>query len=140
MWLKIWQNRWSVRSSLIKLNVLRNCSFVEWEVDVRSRRERSVLEQLMDILSCSYLVHHISEGLRVDFLVLLRISRPVVRQTRFAIRRSSVGFSVLQGWSVVVFRQDEVSLGEYDVAGLLRVEEGEMERQGISVLGFGRRR
>lgn len=77
----------------------------------------------MDILSCSYLVRHISEGLRVDFLVLLRISRPVVRQTRFAIRRSSVGFSVLQGWSVVVFRQDEVSLGEYDVAGLLRVEE-----------------
>lgn len=123
MWLKIWQNRWSVRSSLIKLDVLRNCSFVEWEVDVRSRRERSILQQLMDVLTCSYLVHHISEGWRVDFLVLLRISRPVVRQTMFTVWRSSVRFPILQGWSVVVFRQNEVSLGEYDVAGLLRVKQ-----------------
>lgn len=138
--MKIRQNRWSVRSGLIELDVLRNCSFVEWEIDVRSRWERSVRQQLMDVLSCSYLVHHISEGWRVKFLVLLRVSRPVVRQTMFSVRRPSVGFPVLQGWSVVVFRQDEVSLGEYDVAGLLGVEEREMEWQRVSVLGFGRRR
>lgn len=123
MWLKIRQNRWPVRSSLIKLDVLRNCSFVEWEIDVGSRRKRSVRQQLMDVLRCSYLVHYISEGWRVEFLVLLRVSRPVVRQTMFSVWRPSIGFSVLQGWSVVVFRQDEVSLGEYDIAGLLRVKK-----------------
>lgn len=76
----------------------------------------------MDVLTGRYLMHHISEGLWVDFLVLLRISRSV-RKTMFTVWRPPVGFPVLQEWSVVVFRQDEVSLGEYDVAGLLRVKQ-----------------